>query len=103
MSTLLESVQNAVETEVQARVQAAVEAATANFHQVGSPRPRVLSFPDGQEEITLSELLAFNNVTIDLDNMTTVVATDHGNKAVNGDTAVRSGDRIVAGAVEPNG
>lgn len=103
MSTLIEAVEKEVQDRVAVQVAAAVEAATANFRQVGTARARVLTFPEGVEEISLSALLAHNNVTMDLDNMTVVSASDAGNKTLTRDSSVSAGSNIIAGAVEPNG
>lgn len=103
MSDFLKAIETEVETRVAAQVTAAVEAATANLRQVGTARPRVLTFPDGVEEISLSALLAHNGVTMDLDNMTLVAASESGNKTLTRDSNVAAGSNIIAGAVEPNG
>lgn len=94
-SSLEQAFENAVAAEVEERV--------ATLTMVGQRNPRVLTLPEGDGEFTLSEVLAHNGISLDLNNMTTVVVNDGKSTAINGDSAITAGSRIVASATEPNG
>jgi hypothetical protein len=103
MSTFLEAIEAEVTNRVSAQIDEAVAAATAKIQSVGSRTPRVLTFPEGVEQISLSELLTYNGVVMDLQNMTVVQTGQEGNKSLDGRSIVTPGASILAGAVEPNG
>lgn len=90
---LSSSLNDAIEAEVERLI---------DLRMVGS-ESRILNVPEG-DTVTLSELLAYNDIVLDFDNVTVVAIGGGQSKAMNANSTVDRGvNSLAAGTTQPNG